>query len=65
MKLFGIKYVFYSNEFGKITKEKVDCMESLHESLALRIYRINQKIKTNSTKKSPRSRSISLDPAPS
>lgn len=39
MKLFGIKYVFYSNEFGEITKEKVDTMELLHDSLALRIYK--------------------------
>lgn len=63
MKLFGVKYVFYSNEFGEITKEKVDCMELLHDSLALRIYRINQSNKN--TKKSPRSRTISPDPAPS
>lgn len=38
MKLFGIKYVFYSNEFGEITKEKVDTMELLHDSLAFKIY---------------------------
>lgn len=63
MKLFGVKYVFYSNELGEITKEKVDCMESLHESLALRIYRINQSNKT--VKKSPRSCPIPPDPAPS
>jgi len=66
MKLFGVKYVFYSNETGEITKEKVDIMESLHESLAVRIYRENKKI--NDTKKSPRrcpKGSTSLDPAPS
>lgn len=63
MKLFGVKYVFYSNEMGEITKEKVDTMESLHESLAFKIYRNNKKI--SDSKKSPRSRSISPDPAPS
>lgn len=75
MKLFGVKYVFYSNETGEITKEKVDTMESLHESLAVRIYHNNKKI--SDSKKSPRScplgqafakggsRSTSPDPAPS
>jgi hypothetical protein len=63
MKLFGIKYVFYSNELGEITKEKVDCMEMLHDSLALRIYKINNFNKI--IKKSPRSRPNSPDPAPS
>jgi hypothetical protein len=64
MKLFGVKYVFYSNETGEITKEKVDTMESLHESLAVRIYYK----KILDTKKSPRiypKESTSLDPAPS
>ena len=60
MKLFGVKYVFYSNESGEITKEKVDCMEMLHESLALRIYKTKQL-----NKNTPKSRSNSPDPAPS
>lgn len=36
--MFGVKWVYYSTENGNIKKEKVDVMEKLHDSIAVRAY---------------------------
>ena len=60
MKLFGVKYVFYSNETGEITKEKVDTMELLHESLAFKIYKKSRILASELKKNSSISKSKTL-----